>query len=348
MKIVVLAGGISTERDVSIVSGTGICKALRTKGHRAVLVDVFCGNQEADLESTDTMFPEEYDVDAAAGYIRAQSSTIEAVKASGRPYFGPKVLDLCRAADVVFLALHGADGEGGTVQASLDLMKIPYTGSGHLGSAMAMDKGLSRQIFHENDVPTAHGMTLKRTEERKPASENGIGLPCIVKPCCGGSSVGVAVASSEEEYQEALNTAFGYEEEVVIEQFIKGREFSVGVVDGQAYPVIEIAPVEGFYDYKNKYTAGATVETCPAAISAEQSAKMQQHAVDAYRALRLDGYGRIDFMMDQEGKMYCLEANTLPGMTPTSLLPQEAAVLGISYPDLCELLIEVSMKRRQA
>ncbi len=345
MKIVVLAGGISTEREVSIVSGTGVCKALRQKGHRAILVDVFCGDEKARLADEDVAFPEEYDVEQAAGKIRSMNDRIEEIKASGRSFFGPKVLELCRMADVVFLALHGADGEGGTVQAVLELMRIPYTGAGHLGSALAMDKGLSREIFREYGVPMAEGMTLKRQDEKKRADENGIGLPCIVKPCCGGSSVGVTIARTESEYEEALETAFSYEEEVIVEQYIEGREFSAGVIDGKPYPVIEIAPVEGFYDYKNKYTAGAAVETCPAHISPEKTEEMQRYALLAYEALRLDGYARMDFMMDAQENLYCLEANTLPGMTPTSLLPQEAAAVGIDYPSLCELLIEVSLRK---
>ena len=174
-----------------------------------------------------------------------------------------------------------------------------------------------------------------------------MGLPCIVKPCCGGSSVGVAIAHTQEEYEAALTLAFGYEEEVVVEQFIEGREFSAGVIDGKPYPVIEIAPVEGFYDYKNKYTAGSTIETCPAVLSEEKTREMQQYAVRAYEALHLEGYGRMDFMMDGDENLYCLEANTLPGMTPTSLLPQEAAAVGIDFGSLCELLIEVSKKRWQ-
>ena len=195
MNIAVLAGGISTEREVSIVSGTGVCKALREKGHRAILIDVFCGDERIDITDKEEVFPAQYDVDASAAYMRSMNGSIEAAKASGREFFGPNVLAVCKMADVVFLALHGADGEGGTVQAAFDLFRIPYTGSGPLGSAMAMDKGISRKLFRECGVPTAAGLSLKREEKRLSASENGVGLPCIVKPCCGGSSVGVAIAA---------------------------------------------------------------------------------------------------------------------------------------------------------
>ena len=153
------------------------------------------------------------------------------------------------------------------------------------------------------------------------------------------------MAKAQKESELALAEAFSYENEVVVEQFVQGREFSVAVVDGKAYPVIEIAPLEGFYDYKNKYQPGSTIETCPADLSPELTAEMQRYAEMAYEALGMRSYARMDFMMDaSDHSIYCLEANTLPGMTPTSLLPQEAAVIGMSFEDLCEKLIEVSLK----
>lgn len=337
MKIVVLAGGISTEREISIVSGTKVCEALRGKGHLAILLDVYFGQEEAEPE---TAFTEKYDVAAAAAYMRSFDGQAET--AARRDFFGPQVLELCRAADIVFMALHGENGENGKVQAAFDLFGIPYTGSGYLGSALAMDKGLSKQLFRENGVPTPEGVLLHREEPKKSAKECGVGLPCVVKTCCGGSSVGVYIVHTEEEYREALEAAFAYEPAVVVEAYVKGREFSVGVVDGEAYPIIEIAPLVGFYDYKNKYQPGSTIETCPANLTAEETDRMQRLAVRAYEALRLKSYGRIDFLMDETGAMYCLEANTLPGMTPTSLLPQEAVALGMSFADLCERLIQVS------
>lgn len=339
MKIVVLAGGISTEREISIVSGTQVCKALREKGHRAILVDVWFGQAGANPEEA---FPEEYDTEAAAAYIRSFDDQVEVSAAEREEFFGPQVMELCRAADIVFMALHGENGENGKVQAAFDLFGIRYTGSGYLGSALAMDKGLSKQLFRENGVPTPAGVLVHREEPRKTAEEYGIGLPCVVKTCCGGSSVGVYITETEEDFEKSLEEAFTYEPGVVLEAYVKGREFSVGVVDGEAYPIIEIAPLVGFYDYKNKYQPGSTIETCPADLTKEQTEKMQEYAVRAYEALRLKSYGRIDFLMDEKGEMFCLEANTLPGMTPTSLLPQEAQALGMSFADLCERLIEVS------
>ncbi len=342
MKIVVLAGGTSTERDVSVVSGTGVCKALRERGHQAVLVDVFFGWAEADPEK---VFTDDFDVDQAAEYIRSFNDRLEEERRTRREFFGPKVLELCQAADVVFMALHGANGEDGRVQAAFDLFGIRYTGTGYLSSAVAMDKAVTKQFFRAHGIPSPQGTSLTKTEERKTVSELGLEFPVIVKPCCGGSSVGVEIAQTEEEFRKALDDAFFYENEVVIEEYIRGREFSVAVINGEAYPVIEIAPKQGFYDYRNKYMAGSTVETCPAEISPEQTEEMQQFASAGAAALGITGYCRLDFMMREDGKMYCLEANTLPGMTPTSLIPQEAAVLGIGYGELCENLIRISLEK---
>lgn len=340
MKIVVLAGGISTERSVSIVSGTGVCKALRARGEQAILLDVYCGKEQAVPEEA---FTDTYDVEAEAAYIHSFDDKIDDMIASGREFFGPGVLALCKAADAVFLALHGADGENGKVQAAFDLFGIRYTGTGYLSSALAMDKALSKKLMEAAGVPTPRGRKLTRGQDLEKLSEEMV-LPVVVKPCCGGSSVGVSIVREREKLQDALADAFRYEENVIVEEYVEGREFSVGVIEGEALPVIEIAPIEGFYDYKNKYSQGATVETCPADLTEEQTRRMQHYAVEGAKALGITGYGRLDFLMRENGDMYCLEANTLPGMTPTSLLPQEAAVVGMDYGQLCMRLIEVSGK----
>lgn len=293
------------------------------------------------------MFPAEYDVDKAADTMREMSSKLEETMKTRKGFFGPNVLEICKEADIVFLALHGANGEDGKVQSVLDLMGIKYTGSGPLSSGMAMDKGITKMVFEAKGVPTPKGITLEKGKCSSQLADYGMGFPVIVKPCCGGSSVGVCIANNQTEYQAALLEAFSYENEVVVEQFITGREFSVAVVDKKAYPVIEIAPLQGFYDYKNKYQAGSCVETCPAEISSALTKEMQKYAEMGYEALNLQAYARLDFLMDDEGNMYCLEANTLPGMTPTSLIPQEAKAIGMDYPQLCEKLIEVSLKKYQ-
>lgn len=342
MKIVVLAGGTSTERDVSIVSGTGICTALRQKGHQAILVDIFCGVESVDWENP---FPEIYDVEKACSYIKSFNDHIQEMKKSRRNFFGPNVLELCQKADIVFLGLHGANGEDGKVQAAFDLFGIKYTGTGYLSSAMAMDKGVTKEIFRMHHVPTPKGSSMEKKARTNDLSALDLEFPVVVKTCCGGSSIGVYIVHDQAEYESALDQAFSYENEVIVEQYISGVEYTVAVVDGKAYPIVEIVPCEGFYDYENKYKPGATKETCPAPISEELTKKMQEYAVQGYHALGLESYARLDFMMTEDGEMYCLEANTLPGMTPTSLIPQEAGVLGIDYPSLCEELIRVSLKK---
>ena len=339
MKIVVLAGGTSTERDVSIVSGTGICNGLRAKGHQAILVDVFCGAETVDWADP---FPREYDVEAASAYIKSFNPHIEQLKKMRKDFFGPNVLELCKKADFVFLGLHGANGEDGRIQAAFDLMGIKYTGTGYLSSAMAMDKGVTKWMFQMKGVPVPGGVTMKRHTRKEDLAELGLAFPVVVKTCCGGSSIGVYIVKDQEEYMKALDAAFVYEEEVVVEEFIQGTEYTVAVVDGKAYPVVQIVPCQGFYDYENKYKPGAVKETCPAPISSELTRRLQDYAVQGYRALGLESYARLDFIVTDDEKIYCLEANTLPGMTPTSLIPQEAAVLGMDYPTLCEELIRVS------
>lgn len=342
LNIVVLAGGTSTERDVSLVSGRDVYYALKSKGHKVVLLDVFLGIEFSDIDS---IF--EQDKDWAAD-IKAVSESnpdlselIKSRPASKDNYFGPNVISICQKADIVFMALHGENGENGRVQAAFDLLGIKYTGTGYESSALAMDKIITKAIFKAREIPTPECFILnKKGNIKYPDS-----YPCVVKVACGGSSVGVFIPKDKNDYEKALQEAYNFEDEVIVEQFIKGREFTVGVVDGVAYPVLEIAPINGFYDYKNKYQAGSTVETCPADIDNVITKKMQKIAVDAYMALGMQSYARMDFMMDAENNCYCLEANTLPGMTPTSLLPQEAAAIGEDYPTLCEKLVRVSLKK---
>lgn len=336
MKIAVLAGGSSTERSVSIVSGIEVAKALESKGHNVFLIDMFygCANEAAA-----SAFDKSFDIAAVSDEMNRNTASIDEDRKARKELIGPNVLEVCKKADVVFLALHGSNGEDGKVQAMFDLYGIKYSGTGYLSSAIAMDKALTKQFFNWNKVNTPSGAEIHKTDKDKSYSRYGIGLPVVVKPCCGGSSVGVAIAKTDEEYRKALEDAFSYEDRVVIEEYISGREFSVAVVDKTAYPVIEIAPVEGFYDYKNKYNAGMTVETCPAELSEEKTREMQELAVKGAEALGITGYCRLDFMMSGDGTLYCLEANTLPGMTPTSLIPREAAVLGTGFAELCEKLL---------
>lgn len=340
MKIVVLAGGISTERDVSFNTGKNVYKALKTKGHQVILLDVYLGYED-DIQD---IFEKETDWTLNIGGISEQDPDLEKIKAmrkdGGKSFFGPNVLNICSMADVVFIALHGENGENGKVQAAFDLMGITYTGTDYLSSAICMNKALTKEILQAYQVPVPSGHHFY-TDCRE---EEPFTLPCVVKACCGGSSVGVSIVHTGEEYRAALDDSFQYDSEVVVEEYVKGREFSIGVMNGKALPIIEIAPKTGFYDYKNKYQPGATIDTCPALLTDEQTREMQGYAEAAFRALRLQKYARIDFMMNEQGKMYCLEANTLPGMTSTSLLPQEVKACGGNFEDLCQQIVEMALE----
>ena len=342
MNIIVLCGGISPERDVSLTSGSLVASALRKSGHRAVLMDVFFGYTEP-FDDPSEIFDRPYNDSVTA--VGEHAPDIEAVKKSRKQNndsrIGDNVIEVCRAADIVFMALHGEDGENGKIQAMFDLMGIKYTGCGYLGSAMAMNKGVSKKILNENGILTPPGIVVNRFDGKY----NDPGFPCVVKPCSGGSSVGTSIVYDREQYASALALAFKYEDDAVCERYIKGRECDVGVIDGKALPVIEICPKSGFYDYKNKYQSGMTDEYCPADLPDSITEKLQRAAENVFRALMLDVYARMDFIVDGNGNVYCLEANTLPGMTPISLLPQEAAAVGISYEELCEIIVEKSLEK---
>lgn len=348
MDIVVLAGGLSTERDVSFKTGSMVAAALKENGHRVILLDVFMGygEQEVDLNG---IFDRADEISVKVSDIPEVAPDLAAVKASRKDqspcFFGPNVIRMCQMADIVFMALHGENGENGKVQAAFDLFGVRYTGSDYLSSAIAMNKGMAKKLFVEAGIPTPMGISMTRETREDDVTKLNLHLPCIVKPCCGGSSIGVTIVRDAAEFKAALDEAFRWENELVIEEFIEGREFSVGVIEGKALPVIEIAPIQGFYDYKNKYKAGSAVETCPAELLEEVSAQMRHYAEEVAKVIGLDTYSRSDFLLDKDNKMYCLEANTLPGMTPTSLLPQEAAVVGVNFNELCEKLIEISMKK---
>lgn len=340
MKVVVLAGGISTERDVSLSTGKMIYKALKSNGHKAILLDVYLG-YEGDTEN---LFDIEKDWAEGIGGIGADNPDINQIRALRKDnpdcFFGPNVLNICGMADIVFLALHGANGEDGRIQAAFDLMNIKYTGTDFASSSLAMNKALAKEIFAYYDIPTPKGIYVRKDEKFHWDT-----YPCVVKVNNGGSSVGVSIINTPGELEAGIENALRYGDEFIIEQYIKGREFAVGVIDGKALPVIEIAPISGFYDYKNKYQAGSTIETCPAKIDDALAKKMQDVAVRVFRALRLKTYARMDILMNDKNEVFCLEANTLPGMTPTSLIPQEARAIGINFEQLCDMIIDISLKK---
>ena len=348
MKIVVLCGGLSLERNVSISSGTLICRALRKLGHRAVLVDMFFGLEDIDTP-VERLFDELPELKDAR--VAAEMPDLDQVRARRRwksgSMIGQGVLELCQLADVVFLGLHGTCGEDGRIQAALDLLGVKYTGSGFLGSALAMDKDMTKRIVAPQGVRTPEWRTVTYAEADIPAIAAEQRLPVVVKPVDNGSSMGVAIAHTREELAGALRQNLG-NERVILEQYIAGREIDVAVLDGRSLPSIEIIPKQGFYDYVNKYQAGATVEICPAPIDPEIERKLRETALAVHNALGLKAYSRSDYIVDEKGDIYFLEINTLPGMTPTSLLPQEAAAVGISFDELCQRIVDMALEEGNA
>jgi D-alanine-D-alanine ligase len=342
MNIVVLFGGFSTERDVSAASAAMVARALHGRGHKVVPVDSFFGFREPYDKPEDVFLREFHDKIVLVGENEPNLEEIWASRnQNNNSLLGNNVIEICRAADITFLALHGNEGENGQLQAAFDIAGIKYTGSGYLGSALAMNKTLSKTLFAHAGIPAPAGITVYAGESSYPDT----GFPCVVKPCSGGSSVGAFIVESREEYRLALERAFSYERSVIVEKFIKGRELTVGVIDGRAMPVVEIIPKEGFYDYRNKYQAGMTEEICPARLDPEVTKRVQQLGEKVNETLMIDSYCRVDFLMDENEVLYCLEANTLPGMTSTSLIPLMARAQGKSFGELCEEIIAVSMKK---
>lgn len=337
MKIVVLAGGLSPERDVSLSSGALIANALLENGNQVCLLDLYIGEALVD-QSVDDLFFTKQDGKQFSYTVPRVAPDLALLKAQygqGDKKLGPNVLKICMAADVVFMALHGDIGENGQLQATFDCFDIRYTGTGYAGSYLAMDKLVAKKIMSFEGILNAPWALIRQGE---PIPE--LGIPCAVKPLNCGSSIGVSIVKNQTELKQALDYAFQYASDVLIEDYIPGRELQVSVLLGRALPVIEIIPKGGFYDYENKYQAGMATEVCPAELTAEQTAELQALALRVHQALNLGTYSRIDFILSQTGEFYCLEANTLPGMTPTSLLPQEAAAVGISYNELCQLIAE--------
>lgn len=337
LKIVVLAGGNSPERAVSLASGRRVANALLERGHRVLLLDLYEGMRE---------FPKDPETLFHQGEARFLPPTSPGempaleVASQGGCLIGPNVLRLCSLAEGVFLALHGSIGENGLLQATLECHGIAFTGSDAVGSMLAMDKDLSKRLFRQAGIPTPPWM---RVDGGLPATAvaSRVGFPCVVKPVSCGSSVGISMVSEASEWEPALSKAAEWGCGVMAEGYVSGRELTVGILNGKALPVVEIRTREGFYDYQNKYN-GSAEELCPAPIPSVIAARATAFALRGFAALRLRGYARFDFLLDHTEGLWCLEANTLPGMTPTSLFPRAAEAAGISYGELCERMLEAS------
>ncbi len=339
MNILVLAGGLSPEREVSLTSGSLIAGALARKGHNVCTVDLYTG---LSIHGTSPVFSREPIPPYTVGKQIPDLEALMAATGRGQCRIAPNVPTLWGEADVVFIALHGDVGENGQLQAALDMACISYTGTGYAGSLLAMDKDLSKQILSRADIPTPPWVTCRLSqgiEEVMTTIEGQIGYPCVIKPCSCGSSVGVSLVHHRYELMDALQAAAVYEDTVLAEKMIKGRELTVGILGDQVLPAVEIIPKAGFYDYHNKYQAGCTEEVCPAALSEETVKCLERLSLAAFKALRLRGYARFDYILDEDGTPWCLEANTLPGMTPLSLLPLSAKAVGMDYDTLCETMV---------
>lgn len=333
MRVAVLFGGTSEERDVSIASGAQVFKALCEAGHQVIAIDTAHGllgpaEEQRLLESGVAPVPP-----SEEELARARNGSTGTL--AGTPEL--------RQVDVVFLALHGGSGEDGTLQALLDLTGIPYTGSGHMASANAMDKDISKRLFRMAGIPTPDWLMAPAAAE---IVEAELGYPVVVKPNKQGSTVGLTVVRRAEDLDDALATAYRYDDEVMLERFVPGRELTVGILMDRPLGVGEII-LRGseIFDYESKYQTGGAEEVFPADLPDELTREVQRLGLEVHRTLKLEGYSRVDFRMDPEGGLWCLEANTLPGMTGTSLLPQSAQAMGISFAELCEQICRLAIER---
>ncbi len=336
MRITVLTGGATVERAVAFASAAQIVAALRGRGHEVYVVDTTQGllsqAEEARLLAG-TVGTAPPDTAGLAERERAMLSN------------GLAELPVVRGADVLFLGLHGGPGEGGTLQAILEVIGVPYTGSGPLASALAMDKDLSKRLFRAAGVPVpAWFMTPVTPEDVTTA----LGWPVIVKPSKQGSTVGLTLVKNAKGLDQAVALAAEFDDEVMAEQFIPGRELTVGILGDVPLPVGEIIPKHELFDYECKYTPGMSEEIFPAKLDTKLARQLQELALTAHRALKLGGYSRVDFRLSPEGDMFCLEANTLPGMTRMSLLPQAARAAGIEFPELCERICRLARNEGSA
>ncbi|MEV2267452.1 D-alanine--D-alanine ligase family protein [Nonomuraea africana] len=331
MRVALLLGGASAERDVSIASAAQVIPALRGRGHRVDVFDTVKGRLDRAEE--------ERVLKAKVGYAPPDLAQQPVVGMATR------LVEELLGADVVFLALHGGAGENGVIQAILDSAGLRYTGSGHLASAIAMDKDLSKRLFRAAGVPTPDWLLLGPGGDPDSIPfEITASDPLIVKPNAQGSTIGLTLVKKPQDLHDAVRAARVHDADVLIERFVPGREFVIGVLDGKPLAVGEIKLRDKeIFDYEAKYQVGGALEIFPADISRELTAELQELAVRAHESLKLDSYSRVDFRQDEEGRLWCLEVNTLPGLTATSLFPQSAQASGIAFPELCERICRSAM-----
>jgi D-alanine-D-alanine ligase len=328
MKVAVLMGGRSSEREISLRTGRGIAQSLRNLGHEVSAIDAADGR----------LLPagEEERAAISAGEVSELPATSETAFARA---------DAVNEAEVVFIALHGGAGEDGTIQALLDMAGKPYTGSGVMSSAVSMDKAMSKRLFEHAGIPTPKWTMFRRGSQRPTLDASALGgYPLIVKPNADGSSIGLTVVTEAADLPAALELAGRYGPDVMVEQFIPGRELTVAVVGREALPIVEIQPNSGHYDFEAKYTAGRSQYFCPADLPEPLAARIRELGVRSAEALQCAGVSRADFRLDPSNEPYCLEVNTVPGMTPTSLVPMAAKAAGLSYDQLVQRMLELAIE----
>lgn len=352
MKIVVLGGGVSTERNVAQVTATSVCQALRRRGHQAIYVDMFLGMENYDKPLEEAF--SEPDGLCGAVEIRTEAPDLQKVwnsrKKQSASRLGKNVIEICAMADCVFLGLHGKDGEDGKIQAILEMTGVPYTGSGPLASALAMNKAMAKRVLMPCGIRTPAWQEIVYEKEDIPRLTETLSVPCAVKIINGGSSIGVELPETREELKLALEKILEYGNHVIVEEKIYGREMTVPVLDGHALSPIEVVPPEGTeFDYVAKYQSGAlgAQEICPAEITPEEDRLLREAAEKVQKELGLRVYSRSDYILDKDGKVWFLEVNTLPGMTPNSLIPKAARVEGLGYDELCEKIVMLSLKEQR-
>lgn len=337
IKVAVLLGGTSPERDVSIVSGKYVTQGLREAGYIVKPIDPALGVNQPENEE-----------ELFISTIRETPPTEEELAR----YSNKNVIECINSylfddIDVVFIILHGKWGEDGTVQALLELRGKKYTGSGVLASAIGIDKNISKIVFKHNGVQTPDWFIVKKDKvnlnEIRHKIEKSFSYPCVVKPNDQGSTVGLSIVHCPDEVEPALELAFKYSDIALVEDFIGGKELTVGILGNMALPVIEIIPKGGIYDYYHKYTKGATEYIVPAEIPGEWTKKLQEQALIAFEAIGCKGFARVDFKVTDKGETFCLEINTLPGMTGTSLVPKAAKAAGIEFPELVDRIVKLAL-----
>ncbi len=328
MKVAVLMGGRSSEREVSLRTGRGIAQSLRSLGHEVVAVDAANGRV---LPSGDE----------ERGALPAAALELSGEVALARS-------ETLGEAEVVLVALHGSSGENGTLQALLDLAGKPYTGSGMLASALAMNKAMAKRIFEHAGIPTPRWQLLRAGAPPNTVTVADLGgYPLVVKPNEEGSSVGLTVVRNAAELPAALRGAADFGPEVLVEQYIEGREITVALLGDEPLPVVEIRPRGGLYDYDSKYTAGQSEYFCPADLPEPLAERIRELGREAAQVLGCSGVSRVDFRLDAQGVAYCLEVNTVPGMTPTSLVPMAAQAAGLSYDQVVQRMLDLALAEAQ-